>query len=169
VRGVSRPFFPYEDPALFKGSQPGADAHAMKARVAVPAALAVVLVVVVAAHAAFGSGGSPASAANPTPADVRGTWNTVVVYNGSLFVETLHIDDESTQTGAFSGTVASPVGRQAIAGKATASEVSFTIRFGTGVEAGDGQITTSALGARITGTFMNQTGGNARILATRSA
>jgi hypothetical protein len=140
----------------------------MKTRVAVPAALAVVLVVV-AAHAAFGSGPTPGSASNPTPADVRGTWNTVVAYNGSLFVETLHIDNESTQTGAFSGTVASPVGQQAIAGKATTSMVSFTIRFGTGVEAGNGQFSSSPLGARITGTFVNQSGGSASILATRSA
>ena len=91
-----------------------------------------------------------------------------MTYDGSLFVETLHIGEESTQTGVFSGTVASPVGREAIAGKATASTVSFTIRYGTGVQTGSGQITNSPHTARITGTFVNQTGGSATILATRS-
>ena len=155
---------------MFKGSAPGADVQLMKARVAVLLALAVVIVLVVVGRVALGSSGTTsAAAADSTPANVRGTWNTLVSFDGSLFEVTVHINSESSQTGAFSGTVASPVGRQAIAGKATGSMVSFTIRFGTGVEAGDGQFTSSAVGARITGSFVNQSGGSARILATRSA
>ena len=142
----------------------------MKARVAVPVAAAVVLAVLLVAHAGLFGGAGPgvAASASSVPADVRGTWNTLVTYDGSLFVETLHIGEESTQTGVFSGTVASPVGREAIAGKATASTVSFTIRYGTGVQSGSGQITNSPHAARITGTFVNETGGSATILATRS-
>ena len=143
--------------------------HVMKARVAVPLALVVVIVLVVVGRVALGtSGTNSASAADSTPVNVRGTWNTLVSYEGSLFMVTVHINDESSQTGAFSGTVASPVGKQAIAGKATGSMVSFTVRFGTGVESGNGQFTSSAVGARITGSFVNQSGGSARILATRS-
>jgi len=157
-------------PCVFKGSGPGADAHSMKARVAVPVALAIVIVLVVVARFALSAAGAnPAAAADSTPANVRGTWNTIVSFDGSLFVVTVRIDNESPQTGVFSGTVASPVGQQAIAGKATGSTVSFTIRFGTGVETGNGQFTSSAVGSRITGAFVNQTGGSARILATRSA
>ena len=155
---------------MFKGSDVGADVHTMKARVAVPLALGVVIVLVMVGRVALGpSGTNSAAAAASTPVNVRGTWNTLVSYNGSLFEVTVHIDNESPQTGAFSGTVASPVGSQAIAGKATGSMVSFTIRYGTGVESGDGQFTSSPVGARITGTFVNQSGGSARILATRSA
>jgi hypothetical protein len=156
---------------VFKGSARGADAHFMKARLAVPVALVVVIVllVTVVRVALDSSGPSSAAAAGSTPVNVRGTWNTLVSYDGSLFMVTVHINDESAQTGAFSGTVASPVGRQAIAGKATGSMVSFTIRFGTGVESGNGQFTSSPVGARITGTFANESGGTARILATRSA
>ena len=142
--------------------------HVMKARIGVPVVAAVVVVLLLGVHAGwFNGSGSLSAAADATPADVRGAWTTLVTYDGSLFVETLHITEESSRTGRFSGTVASPVGTQSITGTAAASDLSFMIRYGTGVESGVARISTADGHARISGTFVNGAGGGATILATR--
>src|ERR1700688_2732493 len=93
-----------------------------------------------------------------SPADVRGTWDALTAFNRSLYWQTLHITTESLGSGAFSGTVTSPVGIEALKGSVSGAAMSFTIRLGHDTDSGTGTVSVSKGRLRIDGVFSNLSG-----------
>lgn len=148
-------------------------AGASRTTVAIVVVAAFVLVVLAATHEGpfRGLGAATAQAQSPPKPhrpDVRGTWTALLVFNGSLFRDTVHITNENLSTGVYSGTVDSPVGVQTVFGSATASTLTFTIRLGNDVEKGSAALTLNANLPHFVGTFANSAGGLGTITATRA-
>jgi hypothetical protein len=114
------------------------------------------------------SGASAPSPASGSPTDVRGTWDALFAFQGSLFVQTLHITTESLRDGVFSGTVTAPVGIETLTGSMTGAAMSFTIRLGTDTETGTGTVSTSKGRLQLKGNFSNGNGAQGTITAKRS-
>ena len=53
-----------------------------------------------------------------------------------LYVATMHITTENRSSGAFSGTITSPVGVETMKGTVTGTTMTFTINLGNGTEKG---------------------------------
>jgi hypothetical protein len=119
-------------------------------------------------HALDGGGTASAQTSTGRP-DVQGTWAFLVDYSNSLFAETAKISQENLRTGAYSGTVSSPIGTQVIFGTASASSVSFSIRLGPNVETGTAELSSSGGRLHLTATFANSGGGQGTITATRTS
>ena len=116
------------------------------------------------------AGQAPASAQAPAVRpDVKGTWAFVVDYDNALFQETARISQENPHTGAYSGTVASPVGTEVISGTVSGSSVSFSIRLGSATEAGTAVLSASGGRLQLAATFSNSRGGQGTITATRTS
>jgi len=148
-------------------------AGASRTTVAIVVVAAFVLVVLAATHEGpfRGLASGTAQAQSPPPStrpDVRGTWTALLVYDGAVFRDTVHIATENLSTGAYSGTVASPVGVQTIVGSVTASTISFTIRLNDDVEKGSAALTLDSSLPHFVGTFANSAGGLGTISATRA-
>ena len=111
-------------------------------------------------------GTSPPATTVP-PVDVRGTWHVIVFYHLAFFSETLDVTDEDAATGVFAGTLATPVGAGAMAGKIVGSSVSYTISVGGATETGTGTVGTSGGHTTMTGDFSNSAGGSGTLTATR--
>jgi hypothetical protein len=118
---------------------------------------------------------SPA-AATPTSAppvhastDVRGSWTALESYGESLEAETMDINTESLSTGAFSGTITSPVGLEIMKGTVAGTNVSFTITLGSSTDRGNATVSSIDTKLRIQGTFSNSSGGQGSIVATRTS
>jgi hypothetical protein len=117
---------------------------------------------------ALGAGAATPTTVAPVEIDVRGTWNALESYGDALDVETMDINTENVATGAFSGTITSPVGLEIMTGTVLGGTVSFTITLGTSTDRGNATVTDGAT-VRIQGTFSNTTGGHGTIVATRTA
>jgi hypothetical protein len=105
----------------------------------------------------------------PVAIDVRGTWNALESYGEALDVETMDINTENLTTGAFSGTITSPVGLEIMKGTILGGTASFTITLGTSTDRGSATVAVTGATVRIQGTFSNPTGGHGTIVATRTS
>jgi len=119
-------------------------------------------------HVAPGAAAAPTTATGP-PTDIRGVWTVLNGYEGSLYVATLHVTKENVSSGAFSGTVTSPVGVETMNGTVTGKTMTFVIDLGSGTEQGSAAISTSKAKLRFQGVFSNRAGGAGTIVATRSS
>jgi hypothetical protein len=119
-------------------------------------------------HAAPGAAAAPTTAAGP-PTDIRGVWTVLNGYAGSLYVATLEVTREDVSTGAFSGTVTSPVGIETMSGTVTDKSMTFVIDLGSGTEQGSAAISLTKAKLRFQGVFSNKAGGTGTIVATRTA
>jgi hypothetical protein len=89
-----------------------------------------------------------------------------MAFDGSLYVQTLHITTESLISGAFSGTITSPVGIEAMRGSVAGTMMSFTIRLGHDTDSATATVSVSKGRQRINGVFSSPNGGGGTITAT---
>jgi hypothetical protein len=118
-------------------------------------------------HSSPGGAATPPTTAAGAPADVRGTWSTLIGFADSLYSETLQITAANSSNGAFSGTITSPVGVETMKGTLVGTTMSFTINFGNDTDHGVATLSTSGTTLRIKGVFSSPTGGQGTIVATR--
>jgi hypothetical protein len=118
-------------------------------------------------HSSPGAAATPPTTAAGGPADVRGTWSTLIGFADSLYSETLQITTATSPTGAFSGTITSPVGIETMKGTLVGTTISFTINFGNDTDHGVATLSTYGSTLRIKGVFSSPTGGQGTIVATR--
>jgi hypothetical protein len=119
-------------------------------------------------HSAPRAGATPTTPTG-TPTNIRGVWNVLDAYDGALYTATMHVTSESLSSGAFSGTITSPVGVETISGSVTGRSMSFTIGLGRGTERGSAAISKTKTKVRIQGVFSNTAGGDGTIAATRTS
>jgi hypothetical protein len=118
---------------------------------------------------------SPArAAATPTSAvagatDIRGVWNALNAFSGVLYVATMHIETQSLTTGAFTGTMTSPVGVETMKGTVSGTAVTFTLTLGSGSEQGSGVVSKSGSKVKIHADFSSPSGAHGTIVATRTS
>lgn len=117
---------------------------------------------------------APRAAATPTTtagttAGIRGVWNVLNAYEGALYTATMDITTESRSSGAFSGTITSPVGLETIQGTVKGATLSFTIGLGNGTEQGTAVVSGTGTKVKMQGVFTNGRGGHGTIVATRTA
>ena len=122
---------------------------------------------------------SPPAAATPTSpsppsstgasTNIRGVWNTLNAYEGVLYQATMHINSENVSTGAFSGTITSPVGVETIRGTVLGTTMMFTINLGTSTQKGTAGVSKTGTKTKIQGTFTNANGQQGTIIATRTS
>jgi hypothetical protein len=109
------------------------------------------------------------SPAAGTPVDIGGVWHVLDTYGGAFYVATMQITSVNLSSGAFSGTITSPVGVEALRGTVSAHALTFTISLGHGDEQGSAIVTKSGTKLRIQGSFSNPDGGHGSIIATRTS
>jgi len=100
--------------------------------------------------------------------DLKGSWHVLVFYHQAFFVETLDVAYADVPTGVFSGTLQTPVGTGAMAGRIVGTSVSFTMTVGTATETGTATLGTSDGRLTMSGDFTNSAGGSGSITATRT-
>ena len=101
--------------------------------------------------------------------DIRGVWNALDAFSGVLYVATMHIDTQNPTTGAFSGTMTSPVGVETMKGTVSGTAVTFTLTLGSGVEQGSGVVGKSGSKLKIHADFSSPSGARGTIVATRTS
>ncbi len=116
---------------------------------------------------------SPPAAATPPSAgaafDIRGAWNALNTYEGVVYQATMDIVFENVSTGAFSGTITSPVGIEAMKGTVRGKTMTFTITLGASTQEGTAGVSKTGTKAKIQGTFTNANGRHGTIVATRTS
>jgi hypothetical protein len=117
-------------------------------------------------HSSPGAASTPPTTAGAI-SDIRGTWNALIGYADSLYSEPLQISTENRATGAFSGTITSPVGAETVKGTLAGTTMSFTISLGNATDQGTATLSPSGSTLRIRGTFSSPAGGQGTIVATR--
>jgi hypothetical protein len=118
-------------------------------------------------HSSAPAAATPSTVGAPT--DIRGVWNVLNAYEGVLYTATMHVTSENLPSGAFSGTITSPVGVETIKGKVLGTTMTFTINLGTATEKGTAGVSTTGARLRIQGTFTNSNGRPGTIIATRTS
>ena len=118
-------------------------------------------------HSSAPAAATPSTVGAPT--DIRGVWNALNAYEGVLYTATMHITSEKFSSGAFSGTITSPVGIETMKGKVLGTTMTFTINLGTGTEKGTAGVSITGAKLRIQGTFTNSNGRPGTIIATRTS
>jgi len=170
------PSWPYQaiDPGYVEDGGEARRRSGMARRLGVVIALGAIVTGVLALthigpfHVAPGAAAAPTTGTGP-PTDIRGVWTVLNGYEGSLYVATLHVTKENVSSGAFSGTVTSPVGVETMNGTVTGKTMTFVIDLGSGTEQGSAAISTSKAKLRFQGVFSNRAGGAGTIVATRSS
>ncbi|HEY5024365.1 MAG TPA: hypothetical protein VII76_05260 [Acidimicrobiales bacterium] len=119
-------------------------------------------------HSASRAAATPTTTAG-TITGIRGVWNVLNAYGGALYTASMHITTESRTSGAFSGTITSPVGLETIQGTVKGATLSFTIGLGDGTEQGSAVVSRTGTKVRMQGVFTNGSGGHGTIVATRTA
>ncbi len=104
-----------------------------------------------------------------SPTDIRGVWNVLNAYSGVLYVATMHISTENLSSGAFSGTITSPVGTETLTGTVKGTRLTFTVDLGSGAERGTAVVSGRGVKTKIDGEFSNPSGGHGTIVATRTS
>jgi len=117
---------------------------------------------------------SPGIASTPSvtasaPPDIRGAYSSLVGFASSLSSEPMEVSNENLSTGAFTATIMSPIGVEAMNGTVVGSTMTFTISLGTSTDRGSASVSTTAGKLRIQGVFSNSKGGQGTILATRTS
>ncbi len=117
---------------------------------------------------------SPGIASTPSvtasaPPDIRGGYSALVGFGSSLSSEPMVVSNENLSTGAFTATITSPIGVEAMNGTVVGSTMTFTISLGTSTDRGSASVSTTAGKLRIQGVFSNSKGGQGTILATRTS
>jgi hypothetical protein len=118
-------------------------------------------------HSSAPAAATPSTVGAPT--DIRGVWNALNAYEGVFYAATMHITSEKLSSGAFSGTITSPVGVETMKGKVSGTTMTFTINLGTGTEKGTAGVSKTGAKLRIQGTFTNSNGRPGTIIATRTS
>jgi len=93
----------------------------------------------------------------------------IASFGASRYSETLVVTAENDESGAFSGTVSSPVGVETIEGTVGRTTMSFTVRLGSAADTGTATASKHGGVLRISGYFSNTGGGQGTIAATRTS